>query len=233
MPEGLPTTLLVLEVVQAVALAALQEEQQLFTRGDFPVHGPNFLRLSSNALDEGQLTRLKDEGIAATHGRCIKLPIQQKDGIWWAALLWITPKKQGQEDCDQLLQVVLGGTDERPFGFRFEPPEGDGGGLHDYWHAQPIAAVRTIHNTEVELGIPRGATCTHAPAFPLHVEDRLSLMDALLVSLYGPSYLEKYVEDASLRERIRREVKRGWQPSLGRAASPRAGTQRQDSVRRR
>lgn len=201
MPEVTTQTDLVLEVLRAVALVALHEEQKRFEQGETPEHQGLFHVLSGNALDETEVTKL-NEGIGATKGRCIKLPERQKDGVWWAPLLWITPKEPAESDSDHLLQLVIAGT-ERPFGFRWEPPEGAGEGIHDYWHAQPIVSVRTIQNKLVSLGLPDGATCTHAPAFPLHVSDRLSLIDALLAALYGPSYLEEYVkENANLRTGI-------------------------------
>lgn len=203
-------TELVLEVLRAVALFALEEEQRRFERGQFPAHDGLFNSLAGNALTEAEVTKLV-EGINITNGRCIKLPARQKDGVWWAPLLWITAKEADEADCDHLLQLVMAGTGPL-FGFRWEPPEGAGEGVHDYWHAQPIVSVRTIHNTEIRLGLKTGDTCTHAPAFPLQVVDRLSLIDALFVSLYGPDYLEQYVkqENAILRTSVLNNVDRRW-----------------------
>jgi hypothetical protein len=215
MPEETTQTDIVLEVLRAIALVALHEEQKRFEQGQIPEHQGLFHVLSGNALDETEVTKL-DEGIGATKGRCIKLPERQKDGVWWAPLLWITPKKPDEPNCDHLLQLVIAGT-ERLFGFRWEPPEGAGEGIHDYWHAQPIVSVRTIQNKLVPLGLPDGATCTHAPAFPLHVGDRLSLIDALFAALYGPSYLEEYVkENANVRTRVLNN--RTWAKATDRAA---------------
>lgn len=72
-------------------------------------------------------------------------------------------------------------------GFRFESPESEGDGLHNYYHAQLISAfdkdgIITLPPCPVWLPVTQ-------PAFALDATSPLGLLICMLVSLYGPEYV--------------------------------------------
>ncbi len=81
------------------------------------------------------------------------------------------------EDSDLLLAAS---------GFRFESPEGTGGGTHDYFHVQPIMA---LSKDEQPLPGLRGQIPTDFPAIPLPATGPGSLMTSVLVGLFGGGVL--------------------------------------------
>ena len=70
-------------------------------------------------------------------------------------------------------------------GWRFETP--GKGGMHDYYHAQPIDAF-TKNDPRWRLQVP-GALNTSLPAFPLDAESPSALIVAMLIALYGGAYV--------------------------------------------
>src|SRR4051812_40621084 len=125
------STKVCLEVLEAVGLYALNELRN--AKGPTPIRHERFAVLAGSAVTEAELTQLKATGLAAVGHRCITLPVRQVDGRSWAPLLWVAETGKG----DHRLQVVIGGAG-RPFGYRWEPPEGSRAVDHDYWHVQPI-----------------------------------------------------------------------------------------------
>lgn len=192
-----------LRVLSVLGLSALKDPKwsELYQKAD-GIAG------AWNVLSETELARLP-ENPALLGRRPVMLPFRSKDGVRWLHVLWIVPRPQHNYSGQCQLSIVIVG-DGLSFGFRFEPPEGEGDGLHNYYHAQPITHVRTGEGTELALGIKKGHVSTDAPAFPLYVDCPLALLDALLLSLYGPGYLEDYGADPDLRSAIRQESPRAF-----------------------
>jgi hypothetical protein len=188
-----PTTELVLGLLEAVGLYALNELKGIQST----VRHQSFETLARNVVDETYLTGLRESGIATIGNRGIRLPEKRVDGVSWAPILWIVETSRG----DHRLQMVIAGNG-RPFGYRWEPPEGATAPDHDFWHAQPITAIKIAAQPAVTFG--GGDISTRVPMFPIDARDRLSLLDALLVSIYGPAYLERYVNDSALRQSIQK-----------------------------
>jgi hypothetical protein len=72
----------------------------------------------------------------------------------------------------------------RAVAWRFEPPEGDKG-AHCYYHAQPISSWDKTSSGRLPVHLPLNES---QPGFPLKAEDPVSLLVAVLVSVYGHSY---------------------------------------------
>jgi hypothetical protein len=194
----------VLRTLQALGLKAWSEGSV----SSLPPRDPNFKVLVQKAAPERALQALPESGLASVTGHCIRLPVRIIKGVLWVPLLWIANHPMGGHQ----IQLVVTGQG-KPFGYRWEPPEGGilGKGPHDYWHAQPITSVRVSVASELPLGIADGDICTGLPTFPIDAPDQLALLDALLVSTYGPRYLELYVPDAWLRNQIQKLTSdRSW-----------------------
>lgn len=82
---------------------------------------------------------------------------------------------------DDNSELLLAGA-----GFRFESPEGVGGGSHDYFHAQPIMAF-----TKDDAPLPglRGEIPTDFPAIPLPAKGPTTLLLCVLVAMLGGAVL--------------------------------------------
>ena len=103
-------------------------------------------------------------------------------------------------------------TSLRILGLRFEAPEGLGGGLHDFYHAQLIQAFVSDH-VSVPLNPPTVDLTwipTTQPSMPLDARCPITLTLALLVSLYGFRYLEVVSQDSSLPQHYFEEM-RCWE----------------------
>lgn len=75
----------------------------------------------------------------------------------------------------------------RAVGYRFETPEGPG--RHSYYHAQPII---TFRDGSPQLPCPNWLSTDH-PTLPLDAVDPVTLLLALLISLYGYRYFTEKV----------------------------------------
>lgn len=212
---------LVLKTLRAVALAALDENV-----GDTSLpKDRNFWSLAGRApMSKEDLQQLPKSGIRSAAGRCVRLPSRQIDNATWMPLLWIHEHPK----ADHQIQIVVTGQG-RPFGYRWEPPEGGptGVGDHDYWHVQPIRGVRLPGTADVALGVPSGDVCTVMPSFPIDAEGQLDMLDALFVSIYGPHYLNKYVNDVWLRNEVQKATSaRSWARLRKVGATPTYSVQR-------
>jgi hypothetical protein len=72
--------------------------------------------------------------------------------------------------------------------WRFESPGQHGAsslGDHAYYHAQPCRLLRTHRSGEVLLKHEPAASSADVPTFPLDAQDALSLLVAMLVTIYG------------------------------------------------
>jgi hypothetical protein len=158
----------------------------------------------SMALSPQQLQRLPLDGASSLDHRCIVLPFFTNDGTSWLPLVWIDLSKVS-------IQVVIAG-DSRRFGFRWESPESGTSGLgeHDYWHVQPIVSVRTTGGIRT-LNLQHSHICEHFPTIPIDAGDPAQMLDAMLVSIYGPRYTFDWIDDARLREQWHScSASRGW-----------------------
>ncbi len=205
MPKNISTSELCLSIIQGLGIYALDKLRN--AKGPAPTRHERFNALAWNAATDAELKKLKDVGLSAIGPRCIILPVKEVAGRSWAPLLWITEKPDG----DHRLQLVIAGdgSDQRPFGFRWEPSEGSRAPDHDYWHAQPITAVLMDGQPDATFGT--GEISTRLPTFPIDASDRLSLLDALFVSIYGPGYLELYKLSPHVCASVKKcTLKRGW-----------------------
>lgn len=71
----------------------------------------------------------------------------------------------------------------KSYGYRFESPEGYGGGVHDYYHSQPIRNVHRDING-FDLMVPEWHPDTE-PAWPVDARNSVGLVLSMLFSLYG------------------------------------------------
>lgn len=80
--------------------------------------------------------------------------------------------------------------------WRFEPP-GEGEGAHGYHHAQPISHWR---KNDPSLSLPVSLPVnTSQPAFPLYADDQLGLVFAIVLAVYGMTFLHELLLDNSIR----------------------------------
>ncbi|MCG3207159.1 MAG: hypothetical protein FOGNACKC_00759 [Anaerolineae bacterium] len=91
-----------------------------------------------------------------------------------------------------VLLVRLGEAGQKPYGlaFRFESPENEhyekqtkDEGLHDFYHAQLITGFSYGPDLEIPPWVPDSQ-----PSFPLLADDPLTLVFAMLMTLYGKKY---------------------------------------------
>lgn len=81
------------------------------------------------------------------------------------------------------------GDDLRSIGLRFESPEGDAPGVHDYYHGQFITYFRNGPPLE---GAPPWLPITQ-PALTLNSDGPVGLLLSLLVSLYGLDHVGRKI----------------------------------------
>lgn len=74
------------------------------------------------------------------------------------------------------------GTQTRALAFRFEAPEGEGQGAHDYCHAQ---FIRTFRGDLRPIPFVPSWVPETQPSFALHANGPVTLLAAFLVSIYG------------------------------------------------
>jgi hypothetical protein len=89
----------------------------------------------------------------------------------------------------------------RFYGFRFEAPEGAGGGRHDFYHVQLIRSFRRDGKALNPPGTALAVVPEKQPAFPLRAEDPVSLVAAFFVSLYGMPLLIELSKAGELHEK--------------------------------
>jgi hypothetical protein len=133
------------------------------------------------------------------------LPPLEKDGDFVPIL---NMKCEVSETVNSLsfyiLLVRLGKEGQQPYGlaFRFESPENEhyehkvdneGEGLHDFYHVQLITGLSYGPNLEIPKWVP-----VSQPSFPLLADDPLTLVFAILMTLYGKKYCwDFYIKHAA------------------------------------
>lgn len=152
--------------------------------------------LLGQAIPADQLLRLRD-GESLGKLRCLALPKISKESATWIPFLWISPVN-AKEVAIQLVIAAPG----RRFGFRWEEPHGNDGGNHNYYHVQPIKEIRLPDGDILNLTLNHSHIADTFPTIPVEATDPVQLLDAMLVSLYGPTYTAYEVTDSSLRYRI-------------------------------
>ncbi len=199
-----PKTALLESVVRAIGIAAADEPKQIAGFLD-----DQFVSTRAQAAaGERELQEIANKGLAALNGKCIRLRSWPKHSTRWVPFLWLA-----ETPFDEVaMQVVVAGKDRR-FGFRWEPPEGGPGGVgkHDYYHAQPIISVRISPGASVPLDLSHDHIVEDCPTLPIDARDSVHLLDALLVSLYGPMYPVEFGLARDIQKSLQKESKdRGW-----------------------
>jgi len=158
-----------------------------------------FKALNLDPMDRVELERL------LPHGETLQI-----DFLLQRKVLFLRPSEKGgfllpvislkcdfarQPTAELRLRVglcVLGADDRlRVLGYRFEMPENDGSGRHDFYHLQLIRSFEkgapALNDPEVGLDwIP-----DVQPSFPLDATGPLTLMLSFLVTVYGLWYLDE------------------------------------------
>jgi hypothetical protein len=111
--------------------------------------------------------------------------------------------------------MALRHMDRKPriLGFRFEAPEGLGGGLHDFYHAQIIQSFVSDGRPSIPLnhaGADMGWLPMVQPSMPLDAHCPITLFLSVLVSLYGFKYLDVVSRNLTLSKEYFREM-RCWE----------------------
>lgn len=133
--------------------------------------------------------------------RVLYLPPLEKDGTFVPVL----SVKCRLDDCvtELRLRVLLVSKDDddnlRCIGFRLDTPEWQnkrerdpetvGRGMHDFYHAQWMSTLemrRQLHSSLMWL------PCTQ-PSFPVTADDPVTLVMALILSLYGKKYYGQFM----------------------------------------
>jgi hypothetical protein len=199
-------TLLLFRVVQEVGIAAISQLQRE-PRG---IDDSWTSTQANRSLSFEMLQKLGPKTKPGIWNNCIRLPFFPKDGANWVPLLWI----EVRHTLDVALQVVVAGA-ERRFGYRWEPPESEGPNKpskHGYYHAQPITSVKLSGGAvRIPLNLKHQDISEHFPTIPVDARDGLELVDALLVSLYGPDYATEYINDPGIRNQFHKCTENcGW-----------------------
>lgn len=85
--------------------------------------------------------------------------------------------------------------------YRFETPEGEGTGTHDYYHAQLITSF--VSGNGVWCPNCRKWLPETQPAFAIDAQDPVTLLICLLVSLYGINEVGKLLKTVSFKHEIK------------------------------
>jgi len=186
---------LLYEVLKRLGLAGWQS-----LAADARPYNDSFARSAvGRALTIEQLQKLPSRGAAQLARQCVVLPIFPKDNSFWIPFLWINfPAAERIR-----IQMVVVGM-ERRCGFRWESPESGAvaDGKHDFWHAQPLISVQIPQGHDYALDLKHNHISDHFPTFPIDADNAVQLLDALMVSLYGPLYTIRMIEDAFIREQL-------------------------------
>jgi hypothetical protein len=81
---------------------------------------------------------------------------------------------------------------QEAIGFRFETPESEGDGTHNYYHAQMFHSFDKGEGSSPSFSQHTWFPVTQ-PAFALDAGNPLELLACMLVSLYGPDYVIKQI----------------------------------------
>lgn len=102
-----------------------------------------------------------------------------------------------------LAQKLRAKDEIRILGLRFEAPEGDGDGLHDFYHSQLVHNLRAsgrsipLNHSDLELDwIPDSQ-----PSIPIDASCSVTLLLSALTSLYGIRYLDTLLTEGAVPER--------------------------------
>lgn len=107
----------------------------------------------------------------------------------------------------RLALFLLGADgDVKSIGYRFETPEGMGGGRHDYFHVQPIRCLFT-QAPQFPLSCPDWFPDTH-PTWPMDAEDPVTLCLSLLVSIYGIAYCSELLQRVPMANQLKSYLKK-------------------------
>ncbi|MGI4787347.1 MAG: hypothetical protein ACRYFS_00710 [Janthinobacterium lividum] len=92
----------------------------------------------------------------------------------------------------RLSMFVLDDNDElKAIGYRFETPESEGDGIHNYYHAQMIYRFDKVGKIK-DLPCPKWIPQTQ-PAFALDATSPCTLLACMLCSVYGREYVYKNI----------------------------------------
>ena len=94
---------------------------------------------------------------------------------------------EGETDAGRIQPAAVG--------WRFEPPE-DETGEHSYYHVQPISSWDVAGTRTLPI---QGKLNDNYPAIPVAARDSLSLLAAVLVSLYGRVDVKQIFNDARVK----------------------------------
>jgi hypothetical protein len=97
-----------------------------------------------------------------------------------------------------------GETETFAVGWRLEPPE-DVDGTHSYYHAQPISEWDNSGTRKLPVATEVNEV---QPAFPIAAADSISMLAAMLVSLYGRIEARNILSDSQIRGAVRLVYKR-------------------------
>jgi hypothetical protein len=130
-------------------------------------------------------------------------PLEKGDAEFVPALSMKCDIKDNASDLE--LRVMLVRRDEsngklQGIGFRLESPEGKGEGRHDFYHAQLIKGFRNGKDVESIPWLPDSQ-----PSFPILARNPITMVLALLITLYGKNYCWEFYTTHSLH---RADIKR-------------------------
>ncbi len=152
-----------------------------------------------SSLNVRQLQQLPEHAEHVLRNGCVLLPPINKDGVKWIPFLWVTLAQADHVS----LQLVMAAPD-MAFGFRWESPEDaglDSSSEHGYWHAQPIKTVRT--GSGAVRPIPKQDRISdHFPTFPIDAIDSVTLLGAVVISLYGQLHCQSVVRNVAFLRRV-------------------------------
>jgi hypothetical protein len=176
------------DTITALALAAIDAHEQ--ARSEY---SPELSQLYSELAARFPVIRREEverRGLrdAFTSGRrFLYLPPLKDQELWLPIASVYLPAEAAISY--QVAFFAGTGVYDHAFGVRFESPEGSaagtGFGVHNYYHAQLCRDLRPHHDRATLIDwLP-----VTQPAFPLDAVDDESLLAAMLIALYGASFL--------------------------------------------
>jgi len=151
------------------------------------------------SLKPEDLDAIRTGKIELLKHKCVLLPSRTKADVTWVPVLWA----HIEGTLTFSFQVLVFASGRQGFGYRWEfHPSGPlAGGKHAHCHAQPIWEARCPSDGKPHEVFKPLSICEDIPTFPIDADSPLSLLGAMLVSLYDDDF-QKHLANGELYAKV-------------------------------